>query len=80
LDEALSSQRRVASSLQPGTAKCARGFTSALGRSVAGWRGSCVRACRAGAALAAVQRAIIRQMAKRERIVWGPIEGLTRLM
>lgn len=37
-DEALFSQRSVASSLQPGTAKRAGGDTFTWGRSTAGWR------------------------------------------
>jgi len=70
LDEALFSQRCVASSLHPGTAKRAREFTSALGRSTTGWR---AREWRTIAAFAEVHRTIKKLTAKTERIASAPI-------
>ena len=69
---ALSSQRRVASSVQPGTAKRSGALRPGLWRTMACW---CMCKCTV-AALAEAPRAIKRPNAKRERIVSAPLGPL----
>jgi len=83
---ALSSQRRVSSSVQPGTAKRAPGEAAlGLGSTIASWAArkcgfDALERC-TGAASADVNRATVRPKARSEartqRIAIAPIKGLT---